>query len=79
MSAFGHLAMQTEAEKAARKLCEEEGLDIVTIHPAFVLGPVLSARTDATSVSTFKARWAVLGYLFLSGRHAAAAPERLCS
>ena len=29
-------------------------MDIVTIHPAFVLGPVLSQRTDATSVSSFK-------------------------
>ena len=30
-------------------------MDIVTIHSAFVLGPVLSRRTDATSVSKFKA------------------------
>ena len=46
---------QTEAEKAGRKLASEAGMDIVTIHPAFVLGPVLSRRTDATSVSKFKA------------------------
>ena len=53
---------QTEAEKAARKLCEEEKMDIVTIHPSFVLGPVISSRTDATSVSTFKVRhWASPG------------------
>lgn len=45
---------KTEAEKAARKLAAEEGLDLITIHPSFVLGPVLSQRTDATSVSTFK-------------------------
>ena len=30
-------------------------MDIVTIHPGFVLGPVLSQRTDATSVTKFKA------------------------
>ena len=29
-------------------------MDIVTIHPGFVLGPVLSRRTDATSVSRFR-------------------------
>ena len=48
--------MQTEAEKAAWKLCEAEGLDLVTIHPCHVLGPVISTRTDAPTVSNFKAR-----------------------
>ena len=32
----------------------------MTIHPAFVLGPVLSQRVDGTSVADFKARLLVL-------------------
>ena len=41
---------QVMAEKEAWKIAEEHGLDLVTIHPVFVIGPVLSTRTDATSV-----------------------------
>jgi nucleoside-diphosphate-sugar epimerase len=40
------------AEKAAWSLVEGTKIKLVTINPAFVLGPVLSARTDATSVKT---------------------------
>lgn len=45
---------KTEAEKAARALAKEEGFDLVTIHPVFVLGPVIAARADATSIITMK-------------------------
>ena len=49
--------LQTEAEKAARKLASEAGMDIVTIHPTFVLGPVISQLGgDAPTVSKFKVR-----------------------
>ncbi len=42
------------AEKAAWKIAEEHDLHLVTINPVFVIGPVLSARTDATSVNMIK-------------------------
>mmetsp|Transcript_15165 Transcript_15165/g.52697 ORF Transcript_15165/g.52697 Transcript_15165/m.52697 type:complete len:333 (-) Transcript_15165:128-1126(-) len=41
---------KAEAERAAWKFAEEEGLDVVVINPSFVLGPPFSARTDSTSV-----------------------------
>ena len=44
------------AEKEAWKIAKEHGLDLVTIHPVFVVGPVLSDRTDATSVQMIKVR-----------------------
>ena len=44
------LALQTLAEKAAWKLAKEHGIDLVTINPVFVVGPVISKRTDATTV-----------------------------
>ena len=42
--------VQVMAEKEAWKIAREHGVELVTIHPTFVIGPVLSARTDATSV-----------------------------
>ena len=45
---------QVIAEKEAWKIAEEHGLHLVTIHPVFVVGPVLSSRTDATSVQMIK-------------------------
>ena len=45
---------QVVAEKEAWKIAEEHGLHLVTVHPVFVVGPVLSARTDATSVNMIK-------------------------
>lgn len=45
---------QTEAEKEAWAISKREGLDLVTINPTFVLGPVVSSRTDATSIILFK-------------------------
>lgn len=44
-------ALQTLAEKAAWKLAKEHGIDLVTINPVFVVGPVISKRTDATTVT----------------------------
>lgn len=44
-------ALQTLAEKAAWKLAKENGIDLVTINPVFVVGPVISKRTDATTVT----------------------------
>ncbi|EIE24719.1 NAD(P)-binding protein [Coccomyxa subellipsoidea C-169] len=45
---------KTEAEKEAWAISKREGLDLVTINPTFVLGPVVSSRTDATSIILFK-------------------------
>ena len=44
------------AEKEAWKIAEQHGLDLVTIHPVFVVGPVLSSRTDETSVQMIVVR-----------------------
>jgi len=42
---------KTEAEKAARRLIEQQTeKDLVTIHPGFVLGPSLAPRKDSTSI-----------------------------
>ena len=49
-------APQVVAEKEAWKIAEQHSLDLVTIHPVFVVGPVLSTRTDATSVQMIKVR-----------------------
>ncbi|EIE25032.1 NAD(P)-binding protein [Coccomyxa subellipsoidea C-169] len=49
-----YMYSKTEAEKAARALAEKEGFEIATIHPAFVMGPVIAARADATSIVTMK-------------------------
>ena len=44
---------KTLAERAAWKLvADRDDVRLVTVNPSFVLGPVLSARSDATSVST---------------------------
>lgn len=45
---------KTEAEKAAWAISKQEGLDLVTINPTFVLGPVIGSRADATSITLFK-------------------------
>jgi len=46
---------KTLAEKAAWELVEKaDGVKMKTINPAFVIGPVLSARTDATSIKVVK-------------------------
>lgn len=61
--------MQTEAEKAARALAEKEGFEIATIHPAFVMGPVIAARADATSIVTMKVSHAGLPCCLGKGAH----------
>ena len=56
------LLLQVMAEKEAWQIAEQHGLDLVTIHPVFVIGPVLSTRTDATSVQMIVVRncfWAL--------------------
>ncbi|KAL3622545.1 hypothetical protein CASFOL_033956 [Castilleja foliolosa] len=40
---------KTLAEKAAWKFAEENGLDLVTIHPGYVLGPLLQPTLNLTS------------------------------
>ena len=46
--------VQTLAEKVAWKIAKEAKLDLVTICPNFVLGPVLSRRTSGTSIGYMK-------------------------
>nr|XP_017230436.1 PREDICTED: cinnamoyl-CoA reductase 1-like [Daucus carota subsp. sativus] len=40
---------KTLAEQAALKFAEEHGIDLVTLHPGFVLGPLLQPVLNATS------------------------------
>ena len=47
-------ALQVLAEQEAWKSAKQHGLDLVTILPNFVLGPVLSSRADGTSVGFLK-------------------------
>ena len=48
------MCIQVAAEKAAWGASKREGFELVTICPTFVLGPVISARTDATSILDVK-------------------------
>ena len=50
------LLLQVLAEKAAWKMAKEHGIDLVTINPVFVVGPVISKRTDATTVKLLVVR-----------------------
>ncbi|XP_043814340.1 phenylacetaldehyde reductase [Manihot esculenta] len=43
-----YLYAKTMAEKAASKFAEESGIDIVTIHPGFVIGPFLQPTLNVT-------------------------------
>lgn len=47
-----------QAEKAAWALANEQGLDLVTILPEFIMGPVLTLAAAESSLSSgfFKAR-----------------------
>ena len=38
----------------AWELSKEHGFHLCVINPTFVLGPVVSGRTDATSIDVFK-------------------------
>jgi nucleoside-diphosphate-sugar epimerase len=42
------------AEKTAWDIAKKHGFDLVVINPTFVIGPVLSSRTDATSITIVK-------------------------
>lgn len=48
-------ASKVQAEQAAWEVAREQGLDLVTILPEFIMGPVISRRTDATSLGYMKA------------------------
>lgn len=50
----GPVLSKTLAEKAGWEIAKEHGLDLVTINPSFVVGPVISSRLEATSVITVK-------------------------
>ncbi|KAK9842312.1 hypothetical protein WJX81_005982 [Elliptochloris bilobata] len=43
------------AERVAWDMAKEHGFHLCVINPSFVLGPVISSRTDATSIDVFKA------------------------
>lgn len=45
---------KTQAEKLAWQIAEQHGLDLVTILPEFVMGPLISARADSTSTGFMK-------------------------
>ncbi|KAK9792717.1 hypothetical protein WJX73_002527 [Symbiochloris irregularis] len=50
----GYLYSKTVAEKTAWEFCKEHGIDLVTINPTAVFGPVISKRADGTSVKQIK-------------------------
>ena len=50
------VCLQAQAERAAWDMAKEAGLDLVTINPSLVLGPVLTSRADATSIILMKVR-----------------------
>jgi nucleoside-diphosphate-sugar epimerase len=45
---------KVDAEKLAWDLAKQHNIDLVTILPEFVLGPLISCRTDGTSVGYMK-------------------------
>lgn len=57
--------VQVAAERVAWEMAKEHGFHLCVINPTFILGPVISSRTDATSIDIFKVRtrqvWAVRG------------------
>ena len=48
--------VQVQAERAAWDFCSQNSIDLVTINPTYVLGPVTSSRVDAQSVKNFIVR-----------------------
>ncbi|CAL8462007.1 g1538 [Coccomyxa elongata] len=49
-----YMYSKAQAERAAWDMAKEAGLDLVTINPSLVLGPVLTSRADATSIILMK-------------------------
>lgn len=49
-------ASKVQAEKLAWNLAKQHNIDLVTILPEFILGPLISSRTDGTSVGYMK-KW----------------------
>jgi nucleoside-diphosphate-sugar epimerase len=47
-------ASKALAEKAAWEISKKEGFELAVINPTFVLGPIISGRTDATSIQKVK-------------------------
>ena len=45
---------KVEAEKVAWDLAKEHNIDLVTILPEFIMGPLISSRSDGTSVGYMK-------------------------
>ncbi|KAL7120496.1 hypothetical protein ACP275_02G126700 [Erythranthe tilingii] len=70
---------KTLAEKAAWKFAEENGLDVVTLHPGFVIGPLLQPTLNLTSeallnlVKQGKQLWASGIYRYVDVRDVALA------
>ena len=50
----GGWCAQVAAERVAWEMAKEHGFHLCVINPTFVLGPVISSRTDATSIDVFR-------------------------
>lgn len=51
MFAWMYFVAKTEAESAAWKFAEENGIDLVTVHPSSVIGTSISRNSSASSTS----------------------------
>ena len=60
-----YFASKVQAEQAAWQIAKEMNIDLVTINPQFIMGPLLSSRTDGTSVGYMRVRFY---FIFLSER-----------
>ena len=59
------MLVQVAAERVAWDMAKEHGFHLCVINPTFVLGPVVSSRTDATSIDIFKVRTLQVWPLFV--------------
>ena len=50
------MLVQVAAERVAWDMAKEHGFHLCVINPTFILGPVISSRTDATSIDIVKVR-----------------------
>jgi nucleoside-diphosphate-sugar epimerase len=53
-SMLWYMLSKTLAEEAAWKFCKENGIDLVTINPGYVIGPLLQPSLNLTVSSIFK-------------------------